>query len=141
MKCPNYIGLDVSKHAIKMCQEKFANDPTKTFYWSGEKDFEKTFKAELSISLDVIYHLIEDDVFYKYMYDLFTSSQKYVCIYSCDFDEEHARHVKCRKFTDYVKDNFVKWKLIKKVDQRYPMNENDPENTSWSDFYFYEYVE
>lgn len=133
----NYIGYDISECAINICKKKFENDESKKFFWCGSKTFKNTVKADLSISLDVIYHLVEDDVYKLYLDRLFSSSDNYVCIYSCNFKLDHAEHVKCRKFTDYVENNYVEWKLIKIVTNRYPYTAEDPNNTSWSDFYFY----
>ena len=98
----NYTGFDVSEEAIKICKKKFKNDKTKDFIWSGSEDFYTNKKAELSISLDVVFHLIEDEVFNKYMNQLFNSSTKYVIIYSCNYDEPNHVHVQCRKFTDWI---------------------------------------
>lgn len=139
---PNYIGYDVSPQAIKMCKKIFKNDSSKKFVCSKSLFF-KPQKAELSLSLDVLYHLIEDDVFNKYMKQLFSSSKKYVIIYSCN-DTDHlteAIHVKHRKFTQWIAENVGQnWTLKDFVRNKYPYNENDPDNTSWSDFFIYEKI-
>lgn len=95
-----YVGYNVSKEAVIKCREIFREDNTKKFIWSGASDFVSDIKAELALSLDVVYHLVEDDVFDLYMRRLFESSTKYVCIYSCNFNKFSAPHVRCRKFTD-----------------------------------------
>ena len=137
-KYPDYVGYDVSQKAIEICKSKFENDNTKEFYYCGNEDFTTGKKAELVLSLDVIYHLIEDESFKTYMDRLLESSTKYICIYSSDFQEVKDKHVKCRKFTKYFDDK-KEWKLIKYVKNEYPYDENDTLNTSWSDFYFYEF--
>ncbi len=73
--------------------------------------------AELVMSLDVIYHLIEDDVCDRYLRQLFVAATRFVVIYSSDLDEgdSHA-HVRHRQFTTWVAANQPAWKLIKKVD-------------------------
>lgn len=40
------------------------------------------------MSLDVIYHLIEDEIYNKYMNNLFMAAEKYVFIYSSNFTDE-----------------------------------------------------
>ena len=40
------------------------------------------FVADLAISLDVVYHLIEDQVFEAYMKHLFAAGKRYVVVYS-----------------------------------------------------------
>ena len=75
----NYIGYDVSITAINICKNKFLNDSSKMFIHINDNFINKK-KADLSLSLDVIYHLIEDNIFNSYMKNLFTSSNKYVII-------------------------------------------------------------
>lgn len=136
---PNYIGIDVSKTAVTRCSSIFKADSSKQFYWSGADSFDRIqIKGELALSLDVLYHLIEDEVFEQYLRDLFNSSTKFVCIYSCNFDKKHAKHVRCRKFTDYIMENISGWEFIGMIENQYPYDESDPDNTSWSDFYFYQ---
>lgn len=135
---PKYTGYDISEKAIEICCKKYGNDITKKFIWCGEKNFKNDIKADLSLSLDVIYHLVEDDIFQIYMDRLFNSSLRYVCIYSCDFERKLAEHVRCRKFTDYVRLNYKEWKLIEHFPNKYPYKEEHSETTSWSEFFFYE---
>ena len=95
-------------------------------------------KADLSISLDVIYHLIEDDVFDLYMNNLFSSSNKFVCIYSSN-SNSGGKHVKHRKFTDWIDKYMSKdWKLKEFIPNKYHIRRKNREITSQADFYFYE---
>jgi len=55
-KYPKYVGYDVSKISVEICQNLFSNDPAKSFFMTKELQGEI---AELSLSLDVIYHLVE----------------------------------------------------------------------------------
>lgn len=136
-KYPQYIGYDVSKSAIEMCRKKFELDKSKLFIWLEDEVFENIRRADLALSLDVIYHLVEDEIYESYMEQLFLSSMRFVCIYSNNDDKKYAKHVRCRRFTEYVSSNFKEWKLIQVVRNKYPYNEKEPDNTSWSDFYFY----
>ena len=111
----NYIGFDVSKTAIKICQNKFKYDMTKTFIYISD-NFTNNRKADLSISLDVLFHLIEDNVFNLYMQNLFNSSKKYVCIYSSNVNKKWDKHVKHRKFTDWINKYISnEWKIIQYI--------------------------
>lgn len=136
-KYPLYWGYDVSEQAIKICKIKFKKDKIKNFLWcGGENTIER--KADLAISLDVLYHLIEDAIFDAYMHRLFKSANKYVIIYSCNYDDNTvATHVKCRNFTSWVESNEENWCLNKIIKNEFPYNNSDPDNTSWSDFYIY----
>ncbi|MCF6182625.1 methyltransferase domain-containing protein [Lutibacter sp.] len=139
-KYDNYIGIDVSDKAIEICKKMYNGDNSKKFY-TYNKYLEQNYQAELSLSLDVIFHLLENDIFSDYMYNLFSASTKYVIIYSSNYDKYIAKHVRCRKFTDWIdvnlKDEFKQIDFIKNI---YPFNENDPKGTSMSDFFIYKRI-
>ncbi|WP_172966880.1 methyltransferase domain-containing protein [Patiriisocius marinistellae] len=137
---PQYTGVDVSKKAIAICEEKFKNDKTKRFVHSSLFDI-APIKAELVMSLDVLYHLVEDTVFKNYMIDLFNASTKYVVIYSSNYDDHFAAHVKCREFTKWIDTNVAdQWKQVDFIKNKYPFDKKDPNNTSMADFYFYQKI-
>lgn len=137
-KYPKYLGFDVSSTILRHCSGLFANDETKRFKLMDRYVNET---AELTMSLDVIYHLVEDDVFIPYMQRLFSASTKYVVIYASNSDEYNARlaapHVRHRNFSKWVEANCPQWKLSKHILNKYQYSDSDPENTSFADFYFY----
>ena len=112
---PGYIGLDVSRAAIRLCQRRFAGDPGKSFYlYDGTcfTDRAGIFTADLALSLDVVYHLTEDQVFETYLAHVFAAARRMVVIYSTD--EEiggTAPHVRHRRFTPWVEANCRGWRL------------------------------
>ena len=133
---PKYIGFDVSPNALTRCLESFSDDETKTFKlmeaYGGET-------AGLTISLDVIFHLIEDAVFVDYMNRLFDSSERFVVIYSSDTDdnpEGTAVHVRHRKFSKWIKNHKAEWELTKHIPNKYPFN-GDTKSGSFADFFIY----
>ncbi len=135
---PHFIGLDVSETAINMCKRLFEDDKTKEFYTLEQFGNQK---AELTLSLDVLYHLIEQDVFESHIHRLFGHSTKYVIIYATDSDDyQPSEHVRSRKFTSYIKDNIKGWKLIEHIPNKYPYDESNPQSTSWADFYIYKKI-
>jgi len=138
----NYIGIDVSSKAIEICKSKFNKDNSKTFFTLDEFiGLEKAYKKyELVLSLDVIYHLIEDGVFEEYMNKLFDSASKYIIIYASNFDETLCTHVKHRKFTEWIKRNKPNWKLKEFIRNQYPYDKNNPNDTLFADFYIFEKV-
>ena len=133
-----YTGYDVSKTAVEICRKKYPG-ANKTFVcYDGSKQTVET--RELALSLDVIYHLIEDEVFENYMYNLFHSSSKYICIYSNNYDLDLGGHQRNRNFTDYVSAKFPEWKQIARIKNRYPYDPKNPGQTSLADFYIYEHL-
>ena len=141
---PAYVGLDVSKTAIEMCKERFGDDKTKRFFLYDADcsvDTHSVFKAELALSLDVIYHLVEDRIFELYMRDLFSAAEKFVIIYSSDSDENpplQAPHIKHRRFSEWVKANLPDWKLLRRIENKYPFMEIDSRTGICADFFIYE---
>jgi SAM-dependent methyltransferase len=115
-KYPHYVGLDVSRAAIRMCKRRFADDPTKSFFlYEGDAFVDRMglFAADVSISLDVVYHLIEDQVFEAYMKHLFAAGKRYVVVYSTNKEiRDDAPHVRHRQFSLWVEENCSQWGLI-----------------------------
>lgn len=133
----NYCGLDVSETAVDLCKNKYKDDPKKTFIHYNPNYFKpEDFMTELTISFEVIFHLIEDNVFEKYIYNLFMSSKKYVLIFSSNDNDmtDPAEHVKHRKFTDYIPNNF---KLIRKIETP----KSGVLKEFFSDFYLFKKIE
>ena len=112
---PQYAGLDVAPSAILLCKRRFADDPTKSFFrYDGECFADRCglFAADLAISLDVVYHLVEDGVFETYMEHLFAAGGRYVVVYSTDAERPGtAPHVRHRHFTPWVTRRFPQWQL------------------------------
>jgi SAM-dependent methyltransferase len=129
-----YLGTDVSRTSINICEKKYENDPTRNFIVFNKNNLPKieAYKADLVLSLDVIYHLIEDKVFKKYMKNLFRFAEKYVIIFSTNHDERMNVHHKNRNFTKYIDEHFKEWKLLSFIEN--PFKGKD----SMADFYIYE---
>jgi hypothetical protein len=133
---PHYTGFDVSPRAIALCGEKFKTHSAMVFKPMNQYNNEQ---AQLTLSLDVIYHLVEDHVFDEYMRRLFASAQRFVIIYSSNSDQnpvDQPKHVRHRKFTDWVDGNAPNWKLQAHIPNKYPYNGKD-ETGSFADFFIY----
>lgn len=133
---PQYIGVDISEAALEMCRRSFQEDHTKCFI---SYDLLREMPLQdLALSIDVIFHLVEDGIFDRYMRDIFDSSGRYVIIYSSNRDERMvAPHVRHRKFTKWVAENARGWKLLQTVKNPFPQDAEHPEDTSFADFYVY----
>jgi len=129
--CSNYTGYDVSKTVIQKCKETYKDDKTKSFFVLNKDTQIK--KADLCVSCEVIFHLVENELYNKHLNMLFGSADKLVIIFSsnCNGKLPEPKHVKHRKFTDDVK-RFTDWKLIEMLPNpfTYP-------NESFSNFYIY----
>lgn len=115
---PKYAGFDVSVSAIEKCRDIFKDDVSKSFFVykpPAPAADGQVPQGDLSLSLDVIYHLLEDDIFESYMRDLFSSSKRFVIIYAWDVEVKRRQHVRHRKFTKWIAENITGWDLVTKI--------------------------
>jgi cyclopropane fatty-acyl-phospholipid synthase-like methyltransferase len=134
-KYPQYTGYDVSDTAVATCRRTFHDQKNWRFFNVTAYDLEK---FDLSMSIDVVFHLVEDDVFEAYMDRLFSASDKYVLIYSNNFADRtfDGVHVKTRQFSEWISLNRTNWNLIDHIKNKFPYEINNPD-TSFCDFYLY----
>ena len=131
LSVPRYVGLDISPRALSWCIERYRADRTKTFLrydptcWN---DRLRLVHADLALSMDVILHLVESEVFEKYMSDLFAAADRLVLIYSSNEQRYENRFTRHRRFTDWVSLNEPQWHLTERV--------NNPEGGG-AQFYLY----
>lgn len=126
IKPPKYVGLDIAPSSVNICKKKYNLDTTKSFYVYDHTTYKKTYPSEMSMSIDVMYHIFEDNIYHKYISDIFENSSRFVLIYSTNFDEKYnGVHVKNREFTKHTPDDWVLKEHIK--------NETD----NYADFYLF----
>ncbi|AKC88360.1 hypothetical protein WQ53_11620 [Pseudoxanthomonas suwonensis] len=108
---PRYLGVDVSCSAVERCRSMFERDPTKSFITTREYAGET---AQLALSLDVLYHLVEDSIYEDYLRTLFAAGREYVIIYSSSTDQPHhtMRHVMHRPVERDVAQRFPDFKRM-----------------------------
>lgn len=132
----SYLGVDISEEALERCRRRFSRDPTKRFVLA--EDY-RGQRAELALSLDVIYHLVEDEVFDLYMSRLFDAAERYVIVYSSDTDQnptDQDAHVKHRRFSDWIATRRPEWTRIAHIPSRYPYS-GDPLRGTFAEFHIF----
>jgi glycosyltransferase involved in cell wall biosynthesis/SAM-dependent methyltransferase len=133
---PDYVGVDVSPTAVAMCRDRFAADRTKRFLLAGRQEPDG---AELTLSLDVVFHLIEDPLFEAHMRALFAHARRLVVVYSSDRDEPTVdTHVRHRSVSAWVAAHAPGWRRTMHVANPYPFDPTRPAETSFADFHVYE---
>lgn len=133
---PAYQGVDISPQAIALCKEKFSQDSTKEFFLLEEYQQQL---SDMNMSLDVIYHLVEDEIFENHMKLLFESASTLVVIYSSDTAQQQkvqGKHIRHRKFTDWIAKHANNWELKRVIPNKYPYKGDDTSG-SFADFYIY----
>lgn len=136
-----YTGLDVAKAAVERCKALYRGVQGRRFavYRPGKTDPIK-FAADAALSLDVLYHITEDDRFYQHLDDLFAIGKRYVIIYGWNTDGEGIdlpQHVKPRKFTRVIEERYPEWKLVEHEKNPYPVHTYGQEKGSYADFFVY----
>lgn len=114
---PQYLGIDVSPTAISRCRKRFHADASKMFLESADYH-EQT--ADLAISLDVLFHLVEDDVYQDYLDRLFAAGNRFVIIYSTSTTstEVTMRHVRHRDVLGSCSSRFPEFELLPATSKR-----------------------
>lgn len=141
MKYKKYLGLDVSPTVIKLCINKFLSDTDKSFLlYNSDCFLDKAgfIRADVSLSLDVLYHLVEKDVYEKYIIDLFSVAEKMVIIYSTDEElPKFGNHEKHRNFTKDIERLVSAWELQKVIKNKYPVEQFGEIEGSRANFFIY----
>ncbi|MGA6100258.1 methyltransferase domain-containing protein [Stutzerimonas marianensis] len=145
---PRYLGLDISSAAVERCIHRFSDDESKEFRLYDPEVFDRnSYRADLAVSLDVIYHLSNDQVYAAYLRDLFGVAEKFVIIYSNSTESygsgtnNLAGYVRFRDFLTDVAREFRDWVLVEAEPNKYPFNPSLPNETSIADFFVYKRVE
>ncbi|GMI06423.1 hypothetical protein TrVE_jg8386 [Triparma verrucosa] len=159
----HYKGYDVSRTTALNLKDKFKGDDTKEFTWydgsrlMNEVELRKG-RSHMALSMEVIFHLVEDEVYITYLKNLFNLAVEYVVIMSSNCEEDirlkgvlesafegggggvrvrngmcfdPSGHVRHRAFLGEVLELFGgEWTLIDFKPQKYP-------DICFSDFYFF----
>jgi len=118
-KYPRYLGLDVAPSAVRRCAELFGDDLSKSFMlYDGDlfHDRARWLHADAALSLEVIFHLVEDDVFDVYMRHLFDTADHHVIICATNRDDlPSAPQERHRRFSGWIAENRPGWVLAAHV--------------------------
>ena len=89
--------------------------------------------ADCAMSLDVVFHLIEDSVFARYIEQLFSCGRRFVMIYALDRELEGRGHVsvRYRKYSDYIARTNPEFRIAQHI----------PANETFGDFYLLERID
>jgi SAM-dependent methyltransferase len=133
---PSYVGIDVSPTTLSRCASRFAARSNCGFLPLAQLD--SIAPTDLAVSIDVIFHLIEDVTFSRHIDDLFNHATRFVLIYASNHDSACAApHVRHRRFSDHVAAHWPAWRLLAHVPNRFPFDPAQPNVTSFADFFVY----
>jgi SAM-dependent methyltransferase len=134
LACKNYTGVDVSPHIIEKCRSKYQRRKDWRFFTFDEQsDYSGVYDA--AISIDVIFHIVEDDIYHDYMSRLFKNSRNTVIVYSSDWDARTAdAHVRHRWWSKWVANQAPEWTISERHANPYPYREDNQMNTTFASF-------
>ena len=100
---PRYLGFDVSRTVLVRLRVRFARHVQKARFLHVSDFNASTHASDLAVSLDVVYHLVEDAVFDAYMRRLLEAAKRFVIIYSSNEDRLAAHgHIRHRSFSAWM---------------------------------------
>lgn len=145
---PTYLGLDVSSTVLRRTSALFTADRTKSFMHYDPTGFVDTtgwLTADLALSLDVIYHLVEDETYETHLRHVFAASRRFVILYTSDADsltilERMAPQVRHRPVVRDIEQRFTEWELDERITNQYPYKGTETD-TSFADFFVYRHRE
>lgn len=98
-----YTGFDVSNTILDKLRNQFKDNNKIKFV----SDPYKMEPANLTMSIDVSYHIINNDLFEEHLRLLYDKSLKYILIYSSNKDEKYENtHILHRKVFDIFIDKY-----------------------------------
>jgi hypothetical protein len=135
LEVDQYIGLDISKTALHRCIERYGSNMKRSFIWYDQNCFHDPLcivSADCAMSLDVVFHLIEDNVFARYIHNLFNCGRRFVIIYGLDEEQVKPGHVsvRFRAYSSYIAANIPDFRVAQHVTK----------TGKFGDFYLYERI-
>lgn len=104
----DYTGYDVSKTALSKLRDEFPEHRFVSYPAVGP-----VLPCELSLSLDVMFHLPDRNEYSQYVWDVFDAATRYVLVYSTDYNAPFTgNHVRRRNFTEDVARWCPGWSLV-----------------------------
>jgi len=98
-----YTGYDVSDFLIS----NLKNTENDLIHFKNYNEYNAK-KSDLVLSIDVIFHLVEDNVYRKYIEDIQAATGKYLIVYSSNRSDlgEFGNHIKHREYTKDIQMDF-----------------------------------
>jgi len=123
MNYKQYLGVDVAASSVRMCASKFATDSSKSFmlYTPGLWINRGFLTADLTVCLDVLYHITDETDFRNTLYDILHSSKEWVVLYTRlkENGNPGVDTIQDRNLFHYLFD-YPDFKVQEIIPQRYP---------------------
>lgn len=108
LNVPSYCGVDIAPTALKLAQARCAGQG---------KSFTSVIPdaaSDMTLSMDVVYHLVEDDAFADHIRVL-GLARRYCLIYGTDFVAVPMAHIRHRQVTAAFLERHSGWELLDRI--------------------------
>lgn len=136
----SYTGVDISEKCVKDCRILLGKRGYEFVVLEDYLKDNTDGAFDLGLSLDVVYHLVEDEIYNDYMKNLFNASSRYVLVYASNFEsfDLNLPHVRHREFTKDIEVAFPEWKLIETVKNPHEKPHDSKVYGSFAKFHLFE---
>ncbi|PZT52817.1 class I SAM-dependent methyltransferase [Paenibacillus silvae] len=118
-----YLGMDVASASVEHCASMYSDDPSKSFmvYRPGLWVNRGFLQADLTVCLDVLYHITDETDFRQTLHDVLQASTRWVVLYTRlrEQEEPGVRTIQDRNLFHYLFD-YPEFKVHEIIRQRYP---------------------
>ncbi|MEK5029986.1 class I SAM-dependent methyltransferase [Paenibacillus sp. FSL R7-0302] len=123
MNYNEYLGVDVSVTSVGLCASRFADDSSKSFmlYTPGLWINRGFLQADLTVCLDVLYHITDETDFRNTLRDILHSSTEWVALYTRLEETENSgvSTIQDRNLFHYLLE-YPEFNVHEIIPQRYP---------------------
>jgi cyclopropane fatty-acyl-phospholipid synthase-like methyltransferase len=136
----NYTGIDISEKCVESCKALLGKRGYEFIVLEDYLADEVEEAFDLALSLDVVYHLVEDEIYNAYISKLFKSSSRYVLVYASNFNsfDPNLPHVRHREFSRDVELAFPDWTLVETEKNPYEKPHDSKVYGSFAKFHLFE---
>lgn len=140
LEVARYRGVDISQKCIEWARRKFRRNDWEFLTLDEYHAHGDQGRSELGLSLDVTYHLIEDEVYRAYLDDLFNAASRYVLIYSSNFDrfDPAFPHVRHRPVVDDAVAERPQWRFVSTASNPFHRAPDEQSYGSFAQFHIFE---
>jgi len=134
---PRYLGLDISAEAVALCRQRFTGDAGKQFMLLDEYEGQA---ADLSLSLDVLFHLVEDGIYFDYLDRLFKAGRRFVVVYATSAGNapKTLRHVRHRPVETDIATRFPGFARLTDLEAMLPPPPREQGEGGFTRFFVYQ---
>jgi hypothetical protein len=116
---PVYLGVEVAESAYRFAARRLRACPNRAVVLAAPGT-QLSVRADLSASLDVVFHLVDEYEYEEWLGNVFGSGRRFVAVHGTNYESEPEAHMRHHAIVDDAPREF---RLIEQAD--------DPESPGW----------